>query len=262
MGLGNQGGGGNSGNKRSNHNNEHRQLLSLGAIAAAAAGGATEATLQLVLAAINAGSDFEARLVQDSDVPPVTWLEVRVWNDVLKTWDPPVYYPAGSNIAGTPTGAVTYLNNTSVLALIEANTATNATEATLLALSAKLNTLGQKASAASAPVVLSTEQEAILTAIDTVLDNIKLDTAEIETLLTGQSRTPSVTTATLDGSTTGGVKGVTLWFRGTGGTLDGDAVPNGARFSFSADDNNDTVAAIAYTVPTGGVGEILITYLT
>jgi hypothetical protein len=54
-----------------------------------------------------------------------------------------------------------------------------ALEVTLLALSAKLNSLGQKASAASAPVVLSTEQEAILAGIDTVLDNIKLDTAAL-----------------------------------------------------------------------------------
>lgn len=63
---------------------------------------------------------------------------------------------------------------------------TRATEATqllvdanLTLLNTKLNTLGQKASAASAPVVLSTEQEAILTAIDAVLDTIKLDTANI-----------------------------------------------------------------------------------
>ena len=54
-----------------------------------------------------------------------------------------------------------------------------ATEVTLAALEAKLNTLGQKASAASAPVVLSTEQEAILAGIDTVLDTIKTDTAAL-----------------------------------------------------------------------------------
>jgi hypothetical protein len=50
-----------------------------------------------------------------------------------------------------------------------------ATETTLLALNAKLNSLGQKASAASAPVVLSTEQEVILDAIKTAVENIDSD---------------------------------------------------------------------------------------
>jgi hypothetical protein len=73
-----------------------------------------------------------------------------------------------------------------ILSIIETETAnldvalsTRASEATLLLLEAKLNSLGQKASAASAPVVLSTEQEAILATIDSVLDAIKLDTANI-----------------------------------------------------------------------------------
>jgi len=69
-----------------------------------------------------------------------------------------------------------------------------ATETTLLALSAKFNSLGQKLSAASAPVVLSTEQEAILTAIDTVLDAIKLDTASLVTN-TGDIATETTLTA-------------------------------------------------------------------
>ena len=82
-----------------------------------------------------------------------------------------------------------------------------ATEVTLAALNAKFNTLGQKVSAASTPVVLSTEQEAViagitaaitalgtgalsteatllltnalLTGIDAVLDNILTDTTAI-----------------------------------------------------------------------------------
>ena len=120
MGLGN--GNAKQGNRGSNHNYEHRSLLSLGAIAAFVGGGATEATLQLVLTAIQNGSDFEARLVEDSDTPAVTWLEVRIWNDVLKTWELPVYYPAGSNTPGAPVLPVTYINNSSVLATIASNT--------------------------------------------------------------------------------------------------------------------------------------------
>lgn len=56
-----------------------------------------------------------------------------------------------------------------------------ATEATLSALNAKFSALGQKASAASAPVVLSTEQEAILSAIDTKLGNIDTQTDDVAT---------------------------------------------------------------------------------
>lgn len=48
-------------------------------------------------------------------------------------------------------------------------------ETNIASLNTKLNTLGQKASAASAPVVLSTEQEAILAAIQTAVQNIDAD---------------------------------------------------------------------------------------
>ena len=249
MGLGN--GNAKSGDKGSNHNFEHRQLLSLGAISAFVGAGATEATLQLVLTAIQLGSEFEARLVEDA--LSVTWLEVRTWNTSGGTWNPPLYYPAGSNTPGSPTLPVTYINNSSVLATIASNTTglatqttllalfnkiiidtddgaiatdqvlpTNisvlyaegdgvevrlktdyspdrrllvdskitgtvplptgaATEVTLAALNAKLNSLGQKASAGSAPVVLSTEQEAILAAISGYLLLIEADTGNILT---------------------------------------------------------------------------------
>jgi hypothetical protein len=48
-------------------------------------------------------------------------------------------------------------------------------ETNIASLNTKLNTLGQKASVASAPVVLSTEQEAILAAIQTAVQNIDAD---------------------------------------------------------------------------------------
>ena len=333
MGLGN--GNPKSGDKGSNHNYEHRNLLAIGQIVAGLVplgAAATEATLQLVLSAIQNGSEFEARLVEDA--LNVTWLEVRTWNTVLGTWNPPLYYPPGSNTPGTPTLPVVYINNSSVLSTIASNTtginlevtqllikgvldaivldtanldvalSTVSTEATqllvdanLTLLNTKLNTLGQKASAASAPVVLSTEQEAIiagittaittlgagalateatllltnglLTTIDTVLDTIKVDTGDIvtategiETLLTGVSKTPSVVTAVADASTTGGVKGLSMWVRGTGGSIGGAPMPDGAKLSWSASDNDDTIGAIAFIVPTGGAGEIIITYLT
>lgn len=54
---------------------------------------------------------------------------------------------------------------------------TRASETTLADLNTKLNTLGQKLSADSAPVVLSTEQELILNNIKTAIDNIDINIA-------------------------------------------------------------------------------------
>lgn len=60
-----------------------------------------------------------------------------------------------------------------------------ATETTLTALNAKFNTLGQKLSAGSHPVVLSTEQEAILSLIESAVSG--LDTSALATEVTLQS---------------------------------------------------------------------------
>lgn len=255
-----------SGGKKMNFPFQQSLLLINGAIQAAAQSGATEATLQLVLTAIQNGQDYEAKLVRDSDTPAATWLEVRIYDPQTSTWAAPVYYPAGSIIPGSPVMPVVYLDPTTILSTIAVNTTGINLEATQLLVKAKTDnidaalttlfgTLGQKTAAGSAPVTLSDENVNQLAAMVT-------DLAAIEVLLTGQSRVPSVVTATVDGSTTGGVKSVSLWFRGGGGTLDGSSVPGGTRTTFSADDNDDTVASIAYTVPTGGAQEIIITYLT
>lgn len=76
------------------------------------------------------------------------------------------------------TEATQLLNNAALLnifAQLDVDLSTRASEATLASLNAKLNSLGQKASAASAPVVLSTEQEVILNAIKTAVENIDSD---------------------------------------------------------------------------------------
>ena len=51
----------------------------------------------------------------------------------------------------------------------------------LVSLDGKFNTLGQKASASSHPVVLSTEQEVILDAIKTAVENLDLDIEDVAT---------------------------------------------------------------------------------
>lgn len=181
-----------------------------------------------------------------------------------------------------------------------------ATEATLAALEAKFNTLGQKASAASAPVVLSTEQEAILsgisaaitalgtgglateatllltngllTTIDTVLDSIALDTANLDVLLStraseatlaaqaadvaliegylvGVTRTPTLTNVlgVAGASVAAGARSVSFFNGGpVDATVAGGTLRPGTSVSFAAGGEEDTLGAIAYvTIATG-----------
>jgi hypothetical protein len=89
-----------------------------------------EPLLAQILAAIQQGTDYEAALVVDAN--DVTWLEIRIWNGV--TFDPPVYYLAGSNTSGIPLAPITYINPNTYLAQIVSNTTGLATEATLQAI--------------------------------------------------------------------------------------------------------------------------------
>jgi hypothetical protein len=86
-----------------------------------------EPLLTQILTAIQQGTDYEAALVVDAN--DVTWLEIRIWNGV--TFDPPVYYLAGSNTSGIPLAPITYINPNNYLAQIVSNTTGLATETTL-----------------------------------------------------------------------------------------------------------------------------------
>lgn len=77
-----------------------------------------EPLLVQILAAIQAGTDYEAALVVDA--AGVTWLEIRIWDGT--TFGAPVYYQAGSNTPGTPTAPITYINPNSYLAQLVSNT--------------------------------------------------------------------------------------------------------------------------------------------
>jgi len=123
-----------SGNKGKNMPFQHSLLLINGAIQAATQAGATEATLQLVLTALQNGQDYEAKLVRDSDTPEVNWLEVRIFNVTTGTFDPPVYYLAGTNTVGAPVLPVVYIDPTTLLSTIAINTTGLATQATLASL--------------------------------------------------------------------------------------------------------------------------------
>ena len=93
-----------------------------------------EPLLVQILAAVQQGTDYEAALVVDAN--DVTWLEIRIWNGV--TFDPPVYYLAGSNTSGIPLAPITYINPNTYLAQIVTNTTGLATETTLGSVDTKL----------------------------------------------------------------------------------------------------------------------------
>lgn len=77
-----------------------------------------EPLLAQILIAIQNGTDYEAALVVDN--AGVTWLEIRIWNGT--TFNPPVYYLAGSNVPGIPVAPITYINPNTYLALITSYT--------------------------------------------------------------------------------------------------------------------------------------------
>jgi hypothetical protein len=112
------------------------ELLGLISVNSNTSGLAQETTLQQVLATLQSGVDFEAKLVVDNN--NVTWLEVRIWNQGTSSFNPPVYYSAGSNVPGSPALPITYINPQTLLAQIVANTIGLATETTLSAINIKL----------------------------------------------------------------------------------------------------------------------------
>jgi hypothetical protein len=79
-----------------------------------------DSLLNQILTAIQAGTEYEAALVIDAN--DVTWLEIRIYNAGTGTFDPPVYYLAGTNTPGTPVAPITYINPNTYLAQIVNNT--------------------------------------------------------------------------------------------------------------------------------------------
>lgn len=145
MGLGNDNP--KIGDLGSNYKYQLKVLQGLQAIIGTTGGGATEATLLMVLAALQSQQEFEQNLVMDlggagcpGNCP--TYLQVRIWNEVTHTFNPPIYYNAAGALV-VPVGPVQIVNPQYVLAdmlvqLQAINTdldvalSTRASEATLL----------------------------------------------------------------------------------------------------------------------------------
>jgi hypothetical protein len=106
-----------------------------------------------------------------------------------------------SDITGTvslPTGAATAAKQDTIISAIGTTNAKDfATETTLTALNTKISSLGRKVSASSTPVVLSTEQEAILNGIGTSLSTLDDAVSGSEMQVDLVSIGPAATEATL-----------------------------------------------------------------
>ena len=193
-----------------------------------------EPLLIQILAAIQAGTDYEAALVVDS--ADVTWLEIRVWNGT--TFDPPVYYLAGSNTSGTPAFPITYINPNTYLAQIVSNTTGLATEVTLGLLEAKDF------------------------ATETTLLSVDSNVAQLVTNTTSANRTPNLIRPTgIAGNTPVGTYSVSFASVGTANaTVGGMILKPGETVNFDGGAVNNTVGVIAYDTTLAGA-ELIITYL-
>jgi hypothetical protein len=173
-----------------------------------------------ILAAIQQGTDYEAALVVDANDD--TWLEIRVWNGV--TFDPPVYYLAGSNTAGTPVAPITYINPNTYLAQIVSNTTDLATETTLTTVAADLAL---------------------------IYTNLQLNTisvANIDTKLTAATRTPAIRTfVNVPGAVASGLYSFSIANVGSAsGLVDGEVLPAGVTINFDAGALNNTLGGLSF----------------
>jgi hypothetical protein len=219
-----------------------------------------EPLLAQILVAIQQGTDYEAALVVDSALPPKTWLEIRIWNGV--TFDPPIYFEAGSNISGTPTGLVTYINPNTYLAQIVSNTTS------LISIEAGTpNALGQTTMAASMPVVIASNQTPVPVSgtvaatqsgtwnLNNITGTVSLPTgaatqttlAAVNTKLTAAVRTPNILTDIGVGSTPTGVYSFSIANVGTAaGLVNSQSVPAGVTLNFDGGSLNNTLNSLPY----------------
>lgn len=214
---------------------------------------AQEATLLQVLGALQNGQEFEQALVMDLGGPGCpgncpTYIQIRIWDTVNHVFLPPVYYNAAGAVV-VPVGPLQFLNPqfvleniltqvTAINADLDVALSTRASEATLAnvlttaAFQARINTLGQKAMAASTPVVLASDQSAI------PVTGTFFPTPVV--------RTTTLQRATAAGSILVGAGSVTVANTGAAnGLVLGSTIKPGESFTWSAGPN-DTLNAIPY----------------
>jgi hypothetical protein len=223
-----------------------------------------EPLLIQILAAIQAGTDYEAALVVDS--ADVTWLEIRVWNGT--TFDPPVYYLAGSNTSGTPAFPITYINPNTYLAQIVSNTTGLATEVTLGLLEAKdfatETTLALLEGKDFATETTLSNLDSKITACDTTnlatettLLSVDSNAAQLVTNTTSVTRTPNLVRATGSGTIAPLVYDFSVSNVGSAnGTILGGTIKPSETLNFTAGALNNSYAA--GTISYNGTGTELV----
>ena len=249
-----------------------------------------EGLLNQILAAILTGQDYEAMLVVDA--ANVTWLEVRIYNPDTGTFDPPVFFAPNTNVPGTPTFPVTYINPNTYLAQIVSNTTGLATQTTLAAINSKLvngNDIGDVTvnNGAGASAVNIQDGGNSITVDGTVdlgattlsaLENITVQNGAGASAVNIQDGGNSIT---VDGGT--GVQRTPTFLRPTGanGTIalgtfsmsfasvgtanaivGGIVLKPGETINFDAGAINNTLAAVTYDTTTNAGAELIIITLT
>ena len=191
-----------------------------------------EPLLLQILTAIQSGQDYEAMLIVDAN--NITWLEIRIYNPDTGTFDPPVYYPAGSNTPGIPLAPITYINPNTYLAQIVSNTSA---------------------------IAISTA--AIDTSIDVNLSTVATQTtlAAVDTKLTSVARTPNfLRPSGSSGTVAAGVFSMSFASTGTAdATVGGITLKPGETINFDAGALNNTLGAVSYSTVTAGAELIIIT---
>jgi len=218
-----------------------------------------EPLLAQILTAIQNGTDYEAMLVVDN--AGLTWLEVRIWNGT--TFDPPIYFLAGSNTPGTPTAPITYINPNTYLAQIVSYTSN------LVSIEAGTpNALGQTTMAASMPVVIASNQTAVPVSgtvaatqsgtwnLNNITGTVSLPTgaatevtlSAINTQLAPILRTPRIATVVnTTGSTPAGAFSFSIANVGSAsGLVDTEVLPAGVTINFDAGALNNTLDVLSF----------------
>jgi hypothetical protein len=231
---------------------------------------ATESTLLSVLAAIQAGQEYEQNLVIDQggvgcpgNCP--TYLQIRIWDTVNHVFLPPIYYDAAGNLV-VPVGPLELvnpqfvLNNilaqvTAINADLDVTLSTRASEATLLITNTALGVINTSLSGLATQATLLT--------VKTVLDNIKLDTANLDVALSTRAtestlstldgrfvptvKTPGFFRTSVAGTVAAGTRSVSVYNAGlVNGLWLGSVIKPGEQFSFEAGAQGDTLGAFAY----------------
>jgi hypothetical protein len=205
-----------------------------------------EGLLTLISNLLQNGQDYESTIVEDANGD--LWLEVRIWNGT--SFDPPVYYAAGTSTPGTPVAPLTYINSATYLAQIVSNTTGISLEATQQDVLTEVQTLVTNTTG------LATEA--------TLLD-VRSNTQGIANQLASQIRVPNILRVSgANGTITDDLFSISFSNTGTANaTINTVILKPGETINFDAGVLNNYYAAssFVYSTTTSGA-ELLIIYTT